>query len=219
MADPTVSGGTIPSGLIPQADRPELVTEVIAFIARVGRRPEEGEGGLTHEKRQLDYACQAAALLGFLDSHDEVTEAGRILLTLSRDLQLLRLVFAFEGSEVGQAWITWAQVKELSEVDPTTAPRFLSERAANADTTTADRRADTLRTWAKKFRELRDRDAGPNLSFGDWSPLEKPAHESIDGRNVFVEGGSDRVLRILAPTTRQLRIASGFFTISGYLRV
>jgi hypothetical protein len=220
VADRAPASGKIPSDLIPQADRVERVVAVLAFISEHGRRPIEGETQLEISKRHLDYACHAARILGFLElADDKLARAGRILLTLAPDLQLLRLAFAFELSAVGQAWIAWSGKRELAEIDPGTAGAFLQDCAERADSTTTNRRKSTLRSWVNHFRELRHGEVGPNLDFGDWSPMNPPPGVADEHVNVFVAGASDRVVRALAPGSRTLRIASGFFTISGYLRL
>lgn len=217
MADLDSFSGKIPTALIPQADRPERVIAVVDFIARQGRRPREGEIDDDTSDRHLDYACHAAEVLGFIDGRNTVTETGCLLLSLDEELRLFRFIFAFEASTVGQAWIRWSGVKELAEVKPESAGQFLDDCAEAAESTD-DRRTSTLRSWAGKFAKLRAQYSGAQLSL-NWSLLPRPSVIPADAQNVFEEYGSDRVLRQLALGTHDLRVASGFFTISGYLRL
>lgn len=105
-------------------------------------------------------------------------------------------------------------MSELDEVDPKSADRFLAACAENADSkTTAERRASTIRSWARRFRELREQYGSlfDQIQRQDTWPLP------LGVRNVLGKGDSIRVLHQLGSGTRTLRVASGFFTQSGYL--
>jgi superfamily II DNA or RNA helicase len=204
------------SEIIPQADRPELVLRVLAFVAREDRKPTPAEVNLPYEDRYVDYCCQAATLLKFLDSTLRITETGARLLTLEDDLQLLRLVCAFEESVAGQAWLRWANVKELNDLNPDTAAAFLQECAEFAEAT-ASRRANTLRTWVTKFQALRHRGAGgQQLELRVRPPLLPLAPAAPISPAVLEPATSGQILHELAPGTHRVRVISAFFTISGY---
>lgn len=71
----------LPSGLIPQQNRPELVVRVLEFVAEHGRRPRKADPDLPMQLRQIQYSLQAAEILGFLDEH-ALTDVGRVLTSL-----------------------------------------------------------------------------------------------------------------------------------------
>ena len=182
----------LPSKLIPQQNRPEKVVRVLEFLGAHGRRPREAELDPPMQLRQIQYSLHAAAILGFVDEHDSLTDIGRLLIMLPQELRLLRLVFAFEASDVGRAWIRHQRVCELNEVDPKSALRFLAACAENADAaSTADRRADTIRSWARRFRELREQYGSlfDHIQRQDVLPLP------LDVRNVLGKGDSIRILQ------------------------
>ena len=212
--------GKISSDLIPQADQPKLVVKVLEFIQEHHRKPTPEEVGIPYDQRYVRYCCQAATILGFLSTEDSesVTESGRLLLSLEPQLQQLRLICAFEASQVGQAWIAWAGKKELNEVDPDTAKDFM-KAVGDPDTSTTERRAGTLASWARKFSNLREEAKPPHqrkkleLCF---EPQQQRREDALSELRVFDSGGSGRVLARLIPGTYRLRIATGFFTIQGY---
>lgn len=205
----------LPSDVIPQADRPELVLRVLGFIAEHRRRPAPAEIEIDYDERYINYCCQAAAQLKLIDASDQVTEIGALILTLDPDLQLLRFGCAFEESEVGKAWLRWSGVKEFNDLVPASAPEFLKNCAYFADST-IERRAVTLRSWANKFRELRGTGKGTTLSFAEWAPWQPRALDARSLVTALGSGESAGIVQRLAPGTHRVRVVSGFFTMSGY---
>jgi hypothetical protein len=53
----------------------------------------------------------------------------------------------FESTDFGWAWMTWAGVKYITELDPNTAADFLISSVPGLNKVTAKRRASTLVKW------------------------------------------------------------------------
>ncbi|MRG95727.1 AAA family ATPase [Polyangium spumosum] len=212
-----MSVGRLSSEIIPQADRLDIVLRVLAFIEREGRRPTPAEIDVEFTERYVGYCCQAATLLKFLDTSYKITDKGKLLLTLEDDLQLLRVICAFEESEAGRAWLRWAGVKELNDLDPESASDFLHACADFADST-IDRRAQTLCAWAREFLELRGKRKGTSLSLEKWASTQMHPCDPEALAQVTALGPEDSagIVQRLGPGTHRVRVVSGFFTISGY---
>ena len=121
---------------VPQADR----------ILRVGdlvRAAVEGvEADL--DQRDLNYYRGAARILGLLDRSGSPTTGGIQVARCASPRIPLRE--AFEDSDVGRAWLAYAGVGKLRELDPESAEDFLAA-CTSLSRTTIVRRAATLRAW------------------------------------------------------------------------
>ena len=103
--------------------------------------------------RHVRYYNDAARLLGFISATGSVTSLGQQLLTAPDELKLSITAKCFENSHCGWTWIVWSGVNNFSEIDPTTAYKFLKECALTLSDKTIVRRANTLRKWCNFLQE------------------------------------------------------------------
>ncbi|AWX76218.1 MULTISPECIES: DUF6575 domain-containing protein [Klebsiella pneumoniae complex] len=110
------------------------------------------------DSRHILYYIHAAKILGLLNENGSVSALGQQLAESDHEKKLRIAARGFEASHCGWAWIQWSQVKNLSEVDPSTAEPFLFEMCLSLSDKTIKRRASTLRKWCEalkpSYREL-----------------------------------------------------------------
>jgi len=58
----------------------------------------------------------------------------------------------FESTDFGWAWMTWARVQYMTELNPETAADFLINSVPDLNETTAKRRASTLAKWLTELQ-------------------------------------------------------------------
>ncbi|EGU31573.1 hypothetical protein VII00023_02339 [Vibrio ichthyoenteri ATCC 700023] len=143
----------IDSNKIPQANKLGRVIEVVKILANRTELTHEQLEGLT-TKRQVQYYTHAAQCLGLLHKNLSLTSAGEVLLQReSQAAQFEYLANRFESSDFGWAWIKWAQVKNLTELDESSAEDFLKECAKGLHRGTIKRRARGLDAWVKTLKK------------------------------------------------------------------
>lgn len=104
------------------------------------------------DERHILYYIHAAKILGFLNSNNSVSALGQQVAESNHDKRLRIAARSFESSHCGWAWITWSQVKNLSELDPSTAEAFLLDKCLSLSVKTMQRRAATLRKWVEALK-------------------------------------------------------------------
>ncbi|WP_233009125.1 DUF6575 domain-containing protein [Rheinheimera faecalis] len=102
--------------------------------------------GLTTE-RQVAYYLHAARVLGLLSSSNAINSVGYQFIALDHSQRMKVTAIRFESSACGWAWLKWAGVTKISELDPNTATQFLIETCKTLSQDTAERRAKTLQRW------------------------------------------------------------------------
>ena len=103
--------------------------------------------------RQVRYYKAAARILGFLDSKDCLTKAGRDLLSSQGDF-MDTIVTAFQYSNIGVCWCAYYQVSSVLDVplEITEVIKFLNYAfGANLSDSTKKRRAKTLIKWVNEY--------------------------------------------------------------------
>lgn len=139
---------------IPQANELHRVIDlVVRKVDGLSITHTEIEG--LSSSRQVKYYTDAAYTLGLMERNAVVTSSGRFLARLeSRESQLCFVADKFETSEVGLAWIQWAGVESISELDGASAADFINQCARGLSKDTAKRRASTLQKWLKLLQGL-----------------------------------------------------------------
>ncbi|MCA3902242.1 DUF6575 domain-containing protein [Vibrio parahaemolyticus] len=143
----------VDSNKVPQANKLERVIEVVNLLSdRSELTPEQLEGLTT--KRQVSYYTHAAQCLGLLNKNLTLTSAGEFLLQRdSEESKYEYLAARFESSDFGWAWMKWAKVKNLSDLDENTAETFIKECVKGLHRGTIKRRARGLVTWVKILKQ------------------------------------------------------------------
>ncbi|MEM9455666.1 MAG: hypothetical protein AAGF11_15900 [Myxococcota bacterium] len=136
---------------IPQANDIDKVFDLVTQLRATGELPAPESLGIV--ARQVNYYRRAAEILGYLRD-GVLTPATSLIATASRDVRLRHALSRFEASEVGNAWLRWAECSRLHDVDPTSAERFLLEISVGLSPATIKRRAKTLRAWHSAFEAV-----------------------------------------------------------------
>ena len=181
-------------------------------IASLGVRPKQGATG-----RNVKYYRRNARILRLTDEDDVPTPAGRALLRLAEDEKIMRLSHAFEDSDVGRAWMRWAKVTRLEQLEPGSAPAFVTyirEEQGQSDNETWKRRTSTLRLWCERFQSSRQQHDGllkdpPHRE----SQILTPPHAT---KPVFDRGTALAIVRGLSKGASHVDVATAYFSLYGY---
>lgn len=104
-------------------------------------------------QRHVAYYKHAVKLLGLFEDNGTMTAIGQQVAEASDERKLAILAKSFEASYCGWAWILWSGAKDLTEVDPDTAIKFLAANCPSLSPNTAVRRSSTLKTWCEVFKK------------------------------------------------------------------
>ncbi|MFT7680656.1 MAG: hypothetical protein ACI935_000087 [Moritella dasanensis] len=145
----------IDSLLVPQASDIDRIIEIVGRIINSEDINFENIEGLS-SKRQVEYHLTAAYCLGLLNKNDTVTAAGQLMHHReTREDKYKFLSDRFEASELGWAWVKWSKVDSIYEIDESTAGEFINECVRGLGSRTSKRRASTIATWLKTFKDCR----------------------------------------------------------------
>ncbi|EJD5900240.1 DUF6575 domain-containing protein [Escherichia coli] len=134
---------------IPQADVLETVYKLVEIVWS-GEPLTPINTGL--QDRHIYYYKHAAKVLGLLDSFGNVTTSGQQLVQSDEITRHKIAARKFEVSHVGWAWINWANVEHLSQIDPDSALDFLLEQCHSLSRDTIERRATTIKHWCRELK-------------------------------------------------------------------
>ena len=131
-----------------QANDIGKVLDVVKMIGEGTLLIPENIDGLT-TPRQVQYYKSAAYALGLATKDNRLTPAGYFINShyADRRNQYEILADRFESTDFGWAWMTWARVQYMTELNPETAADFLIDSVPDLNETTAKRRASTLAKW------------------------------------------------------------------------
>jgi hypothetical protein len=138
----------IDSAEIPQADQLDRVFALVEHVVQDGVLPSSAQFDVV--PRQVAYYRKAAEILGYLRRGIPTPAAGH-LARATPEARLRHALQRFEASEIGGAWIAWAEQSRLCEVEPNSAESFLAEASIGLSPSTIVRRAKTLRAWYEAF--------------------------------------------------------------------
>ena len=139
----------IDSRKVPQANNLDRVIDIVKLRLKGDLLTIENVKGLS-SKRQISYYTHAAWCLGLLNKNLTIAAPGRILCTKSNKVaEYEYLAERFESSDFGWAWMKWARVRDMGELDPSTAEDFVKECVKGLNDATAARRSTSLTSWLK----------------------------------------------------------------------
>lgn len=137
---------------IPQANDIDKMLKVLRMMDEGIPLTPENIGGLT-ALRQVQYYTTAAYAYGLATLDEQLTAAGHFLVSHSDKVsQYQILADRFESTDFGWAWMKWAQVQSMTDLDPMTAADFLIASVPELSEVTAKRRASTLRKWLTELQ-------------------------------------------------------------------
>jgi hypothetical protein len=147
---------------VPQANSLDRVVDIVKHRVNGGELKHELIDGITSQ-RQVSYHTHAARCLGLLNNNNTITSAGRVLAQKdNRVAQYQFLADRVESSDFGWAWMKWACVANITDLDPNSAEAFIRACVKGLRRTSINRRASSLSRWItllKKHR--RDYGEGP----------------------------------------------------------
>ena len=152
---------TFTSAVVPKSDSLARIIQVVEVVAS-GKVLSPATIDLS--QRHVDYHKHAARVLHLLSDEGTLLPAGATLVALPSSRRYDHLAIQFEVSTCGQAWMKWAGVARVADLDPETAFEFL-EKKSNLTDAMIKRRGRTLRRWARdlgsssKTAEAADQDA------------------------------------------------------------
>jgi hypothetical protein len=142
---------------VPQADSLERVLDFASLLIQYPSFPSTVRQKFLEideiAERQFSYYRRAAEILGLADERERPTTGCYMLNRLSKEAKMRFLAYQFISSNVGSAWFNWQNVNDLSEIQPERAAEFLIAVCPSLSENTANRRAHTLQSWLKIFRE------------------------------------------------------------------
>lgn len=138
----------ISSAQVPQANDLNKLFEVVEKRANC-KNLEPSNLSLT--SRQIKYYIHAASTLGFIRNYGPATALGQQLANASLETKMKITARSFQSSHCGWAWISWAGVNNITELDSSTATAFLLEKCSSLSESTSKRRATTLKKWCERL--------------------------------------------------------------------
>ncbi|ELL0573937.1 hypothetical protein Q6U63_003273 [Vibrio fluvialis] len=159
----------IDSTKVPQSNCLDRVIDIVKHRSEGGELDHKLISGI-NSPRQVSYHTHAAKCLGLLNSNNTVTTAGRVLTNKTNKVaQYQYLADRVESSDFGWAWMKWAGVSSISELEPKTAEQFIKERVKGLKGTSIQRRASSLTTWISILKEY-------HRAYGDEVEQENLSH-------------------------------------------
>ncbi|MCA9579270.1 MAG: hypothetical protein KC668_27770 [Myxococcales bacterium] len=133
--------------------------------------------------RHLKYCEHAARVLGWLSDVGDLTRRGVEVSQLDGDAGEVMAAITADvvNSPAVQAWMRWAAVSAITELDPTDALAFVRECTSFKETT-AKKRASALASWIRAVAPVQLRLPGtsstPSLPSGELAPHNEAPGES-----------------------------------------
>lgn len=142
--------GFLASELIPEGNKLakiHLLTQVLAATNRLS----PAAIGVTTE-RWVQYYKASARALGYVSDAGSITRIGRSVARMGATDFLRQTAIQFQISDVGAAWLAWAEVRSIVELRKEQAEEFLNARVAGLSPSNVARRGGTLRAWLKQLQ-------------------------------------------------------------------
>ena len=140
---------------VPQANCLDRVIIIVKHRIEGGELKHQFIDGISSQ-RQVQYRAHAAKCLGLLNPDNTVSTAGRVLAQKSnKEAQYQFLADRVESSDFGWAWMQWAGVKSISELDPYSSKEFVLKCVKGLRRSSINRRASSLTAWIKLLKPYR----------------------------------------------------------------
>ena len=139
----------VTSQQVPQAD---ILDKIFNMTININENGFLNRETIDLSERHVLYYLDACKILGFVSPSNSITSIGQQISLSGPEQRLAIAAKSFESSHCGWSWITWSQVKKLTDITPSTAKDFLDECAPTLSNTTRERRARTLKTWCENLQ-------------------------------------------------------------------
>ncbi|MGI2158050.1 DUF6575 domain-containing protein [Shewanella baltica] len=143
-------GRYLDSTMVPQADNLERIKR---FLELTSNNQVVTSDSLDVHPRQVNYYRDACQLLSLVHSYGKITPIGFKALNAENDEVFLSIIQRqFEETECGYIWMREQNVNSVLNIDEETAVDFLINNCNGLSDNTSRRRAQTLKSWVKKFK-------------------------------------------------------------------
>ena len=144
-------GKYLDSSMVPQADNLDRIKK---FLELTSNNIVVTSDSLKVEPRQVSYYRDACQLLSLVHSYGKITPIGYKALTAENEEVFLNVIKRqFEETECGYIWMLDQEVDLITDIDENSAADFLISNCNGLSESTSRRRAQTLKSWVKKFKK------------------------------------------------------------------
>jgi hypothetical protein len=145
-------GSYLDSTMVPQADSLDRLKKYLGIVDK-GRVVTAEELGV--DKRQVSYYRDACRLLSLVHDYSFLTPLGSKVVASQKESEWIPIIRRqFEESDCGNIWMLNQKVDSILDIDESTAGQFLIDNCNGLSENTSQRRASTLRSWVRKFKEV-----------------------------------------------------------------
>ncbi|MEF2140797.1 DUF6575 domain-containing protein [Vibrio alginolyticus] len=145
-------GSYLDSTMVPQADSLERIRLYLNIVDR-NRVVTAKELGV--EPRQVSYYRDACKLLSLIHDYSSLTPLGMKVAVSQNDEEWVKIIQRqFEESDCGHIWMLKQDVSSILDIQENSAADFLIENCNGLSDNTSRRRAQTLKSWVRKFKEF-----------------------------------------------------------------
>ncbi|EGQ8592293.1 DUF6575 domain-containing protein [Vibrio cholerae] len=145
-------GSYLDSTMVPQADSLERIRLYLNIVDR-NRVVTAKELGV--EPRQVSYYRDACKLLSLIHDYSSLTPLGMKVAASQNDEEWVKIIQRqFEESDCGHIWMLKQDVSSILDIQENSAAEFLIENCNGLSDNTSRRRAQTLKSWVRKFKEF-----------------------------------------------------------------
>lgn len=140
------------STMVPQADNLMRIKKYLSIVDNQ-RVVTAEELGVHH--RQVSYYRDACRMLSLIHDYSILTPLGQKMNSLNSEVEFIELIKRqFEETDCGALWMLNQKVSSIVEINEESATEFLIENCNGLSESTSRRRAQTLKSWVKKFKEF-----------------------------------------------------------------
>ncbi|RTN76006.1 DUF6575 domain-containing protein [Enterobacter asburiae] len=140
------------STMVPQADNLDRVKLYLELLLDSKSVTSENLGV---DPRQVKYYRDACIILSLIHDYSALTPLGSRIATSNDENEWVRLIQRqFEESECGDFWMRKQNVDSLLQINEESAADFLIENCNGLSETTSRRRAQTFKSWVRRFKQL-----------------------------------------------------------------
>lgn len=154
-------GSYLDSTMVPQANDLNKLRKYLQLIEDYGHVT---PANLGVDKRNVAYYRDACSELSLTHSYSKLTPIGTKALTAQTENEFMLIIQRqFEETECGSIWMHNQNVTSMLDIDEKSASEFLINSCKGLNEGTSKRRASTLKTWVKKFKEANENIKKNNL--------------------------------------------------------
>lgn len=139
--------GRLSSECVPEGN--DLAKVYLLLKALSEGKPATPESIQVKTSRWVLYYRASARILDYVTQEGTPTRMGRSVARMRYASFLRQTALQFQISDIGAAWLDWANVWSIGELRREQAEAFLAARVKGLSTSNTKRRAGTLRKWLK----------------------------------------------------------------------